>query len=250
VVNIPINLVDDANNALQYDFDPGFNLAGQSVTYHAADGQAIGSLVNNTTYTIKPLSGVSNEFQLFDTQNSTLVPIITDPTFDGLARNLSATLNEANNTLSFNFNPGFTDTSLIVYQGATGAGAANLSNLQVGQAYWVLPDDSDASGETFQLASSPDGTPIAIGGGGSDTGSLNFQLPTIPVLPTALRSPTTVPWVTPIQGCRTAPPTMPSPIRTTRRYCAWRPARPTHRRPTRRAHRPTPMPTTPCTIVS
>ncbi|HEV3078683.1 MAG TPA: hypothetical protein VGY66_02850, partial [Gemmataceae bacterium] len=180
VVNIPINLVDDANNALQYDFDPGFNLAGQSVTYHAADGQAIGSLVNNTTYTIKPLSGVSNEFQLFDTQNSTLVPIITDPTFDGLARNLSATLNEANNTLSFNFNPGFTDTSLIVYQGATGAGAANLSNLQVGQAYWVLPDDSDASGETFQLASSPDGTPIAIGGGGSDTVSLNFQF--VPVI--------------------------------------------------------------------
>ncbi len=178
-VNVPITAVDQTNNAIEYsDPIPGFGTAGQTVVYHAAAGQAIANLVDGATYTLQPLAanlaaGVpANEYQLFSA--NTLVPIYTDPTFTGLQMNLPATLDSSANTLAFSFNTGFTTGSELIYEGATDTNnnSVSISNLAVGQVYWVLPDPSDSTGESFKLSSTPGGTPIAIAAGAT---SINFN---------------------------------------------------------------------------
>ncbi len=171
-VNLPITQVDDVNNALEFpDAIPG--LSNLSVTYHAADGQAIANLINGHTYTVTQFGTTGGEYQLFDS-SSNLIPIFTDPTFTGLAQNLPVTLNTANQTLAFNYNIGFSDESQIVYQGATDASSnpVNITGLTVGQLYWMLPVANDTTGTLYQLTTTLDGTPIAISA--SET-ALNFH---------------------------------------------------------------------------
>jgi hypothetical protein len=137
-VNLPITQVDSVNNAIQYS-DPIPGMVAESVMYHAAAGQAIANLVDGTTYSLKPdlAPGLTNEFQFF--QGGALVPIFTDPTFAGLRQNLPATLNSTTSTLAFNFNTGFTTSSLIVFNGATDSNgtAVAINGLTPGQVYSV-----------------------------------------------------------------------------------------------------------------
>ena len=165
-VNLPITLVDPDHNAIQYT-EPIPGMVAESVVYHAAAGQAIANLVDGTTYTLKPAPGLTNEFQFF--QGTALVPIYTNPTFRGLQQNLPATLASNTSTLAFNFNTGFTTSSLITYNGAIDAGGnpVAIAGLSVGQLYWVLPVTSDATGQTFQLSSTMGGTPITLSASGT-----------------------------------------------------------------------------------
>jgi len=167
-VNLPITQVDDNNNAIGYT-DPIPGLVAENVVYHAAAGQAIANLVNGQTYSLEPdtANGLTNEFQFF--QGTALVPIYTDPTFTGLEQNLPATLKSNTSTLAFNFNTGFTTSSLIIYNGATDSNSnpVTITGLTPGQVYSVLPVTTDTTGETFQLSSTIGGTALTISASGT-----------------------------------------------------------------------------------
>ena len=161
-VNLPITQVDDGLNAIVYASSiPGVS-AGQSVVYHAAQGQAIAGLVDGTTYTMQETS-TKGEYQLLDADNNPAL-IYADPAFTGLQQNLAATLDSSAHTVAFGFNTGFTNDSRLVYEGATDSNNANvaISGLTVGQVYWVLPVTSDSTGESFQLSATQGGSPIAL----------------------------------------------------------------------------------------
>ena len=171
-VNLPITQVDDGLNAIVYASSiPGVS-AGQSVVYHAAQGQAIAGLVDGTTYTMQETS-TKGEYQLLDADNNPAL-IYADPAFTGLQQNLAATLDSTAHTVAFGFNTGFTNDSRLVYEGATDSNNANvaIAGLTVGQVYWVLPVTSDSTGESFQLSASQGGSPIALSASAT---SINFN---------------------------------------------------------------------------